>query len=266
MANRRMFSLSVVDTDMFLDMPATTQALYFHLGMRADDDGFVASPKKIVKLTNCGNDDLKLLVAKGYVIPLESGIVVIKHWKINNHIRNDRYRETVYQEEKIRLTEKKDKSYTLDDSGMTFGIPCDNQTVYQMDTQYRLGKDRLGQDSIDYQLIADMYNNTCVSFPRITKLSDSRKKAIRARVKVYSLDDFEKLFQMAEESSFLKGQNNRNWSANFDWLLKDSNMAKVLDGNYQDKQQEMQQATGDVEEPDYYKYVGNLSSPDDPFQ
>ena len=89
---------------------------------------------------------------------------------------------------------------------------------------------------IDYQQIADMYNNTCVSFPRLTKLSENRKKAIKARLKIYSVEDFQKLFEMAEGSSFLKGQNNRNWSATFDWLIKDTNMAKVLDGNYTDKE------------------------------
>lgn len=93
----------------------------------------------------------------------------------------------------------------------------------------------IGRDSINYQQIADMYNDTCVSFPRLTKLSDSRKKAIKARLKHYSIEDFRKLFTMAEESSFLKGQNNRDWIANFDWLIKDSNMAKVFDGNYEDK-------------------------------
>lgn len=77
-----------------------------------------------------------------------------------------------------------------------------------------------------------MYNNICVSFPRLTKLSDARKKAIKARLQQYSLEDFKKLFDMAESSSFLKGQNDRNWLASFDWLLKDANMAKVLDGNY----------------------------------
>ena len=89
---------------------------------------------------------------------------------------------------------------------------------------------------IDYQQIADTYNNTCVSFPRLTKLSENRKKAIKARLKIYSVEDFQKLFEMAEGSSFLKGQNNRNWSATFDWLIKDTNMAKVLDGNYTDKE------------------------------
>ena len=91
------------------------------------------------------------------------------------------------------------------------------------------------KDRINYQQIADMYNNTCVSFPRLTKLSDARKKAIKARLNIYTVEDFQKLFTMAEESNFLKGKNDRNWSANFDWLIKDSNMAKVLDGNYTEK-------------------------------
>ena len=85
------------------------------------------------------------------------------------------------------------------------------------------------------QQVADLYNDTCVSFPRIQTLSENRKKAIKARLKVYSLEDFKKLFEKAEASTFLKGGNNRNWSANFDWLIKDNNMAKVLEGNYDDK-------------------------------
>lgn len=91
------------------------------------------------------------------------------------------------------------------------------------------------KEKTNYQQIVDMYNDTCVSFPRVTKLSDSRKKAIKARLKQYSVEDFQRLFTMAEESGFLKGHNPRNWSANFDWLIKDSSMAKVFDGNYVDK-------------------------------
>ena len=87
MARKRMFSLLVVDTDEFLDMPSSTQSLYYHLGMRADDDGFVSSPRKIVKLVNCGDDDLKLLIAKGFIIPFDSGIIAIKHWKLNNDLK-----------------------------------------------------------------------------------------------------------------------------------------------------------------------------------
>lgn len=93
------------------------------------------------------------------------------------------------------------------------------------------------QNKVDYQQIADMYNNTCVSFPSLVSLSDSRKKAIKARLNIYTIEDFEKLFCKAEASDFLKGKNDRNWSATFDWLIKDSNMAKVLDGNYDNKEQ-----------------------------
>ena len=93
------------------------------------------------------------------------------------------------------------------------------------------------RDTIDYQLIADMYNDTCVSYPRLTVLSEGRKKAIRARMKNYTVEDFKRLFEMAERSSFLKGGNDRDWSATFDWLIKDANMAKVLDGNYEDRKE-----------------------------
>lgn len=104
----------------------------------------------------------------------------------------------------------------------------------------RESEERRKTNKIDYQQIADMYNNTCVSFPRLSKLSESRKKAIKARLQTYSVEDFQRMFEMAEGSSFLKGANNRNWSATFDWMVKDANMAKILDGNYQDRQSEPQ--------------------------
>ena len=117
-------------------------------------------------------------------------------------------------------------------------------------------KDKDRDSNIKYQQIADLYNETCVSFPRLTKLSDSRKKAIRARLNQYTIEDFKRLFAMAEESSFLKGQNGRDWSANFDWLIKDSNMAKVLDGNYVDKKGGDTTGTGNqswTDAADFYK-------------
>lgn len=103
MAKRRMFSLDIIDTDKFLEMPATSQALYFHLGMRADDDGFISSPKKVTNIVNCSIDDLKILISKGYVIPFESGIVVVRHWHQNNYVRNDRYVHTIYTDEMSKL-------------------------------------------------------------------------------------------------------------------------------------------------------------------
>ena len=91
------------------------------------------------------------------------------------------------------------------------------------------------EDKIHYLKIVDMYNKTCVSFPHLRTLSDARKKAIRARLKTYTFDDFKLMFEKVEASSFLKGKNNRDWSANFDWMIKDANMAKILDGNYDNK-------------------------------
>lgn len=153
MAERRMFSKTIVDSDTFLDMPLSTQALYFHLSMRADDDGFLNNTKRIQRLIGATDDDLKLLIMKRFVIPFEDGIVVIKHWKMNNYIRKDRYTQTVYQNEFSMLSVKGDGSYTLlEEDGIpdgnhcvTVGIPDGNQ----WSTQDRLGKDRLGKVSID---------------------------------------------------------------------------------------------------------------------
>ena len=113
MAERRMFAKTIIDSDAFLDMPLSSQALYFHLSMRADDDGFINNPKKIQRMIGGSDDDLKLLVLKRFVIPFESGVCVIKHWMIHNYIRSDRYKETVYQEEKRQLTIKGNKAKAM---------------------------------------------------------------------------------------------------------------------------------------------------------
>lgn len=112
MAERRMFSKKIIDSDAFLDMPLTTQALYFHLSMRADDDGFVSNPKRIRTMVGASEDDLKLLIAKRFVLTFDSGVVVIKHWRIHNYINPDRYIPTTYVEEKSTLTLDNKKAYT----------------------------------------------------------------------------------------------------------------------------------------------------------
>ena len=113
MAERRMFAKTIIDSDPFLDMPLSTQALYFHLSMRADDDGFINNAKKIQRMIGASDDDLRMLAAKRFIIPFESGIVVIKHWKIHNYIRGDRKKDTVYPEEMALLTEKENGAYSL---------------------------------------------------------------------------------------------------------------------------------------------------------
>lgn len=132
MAKRRMFSTDIIDDDRFLDMPSSTRCLYYDLGMRADDDGFI-SPRKVLRLTGATTDDLNVLIAKGYIIPFESGVIVIKDWKMNNYIQKDRYIETVFKKEKRLLLEDGNKSYVLENKARI-------QNVYKLDTQVRLGK------------------------------------------------------------------------------------------------------------------------------
>lgn len=129
MAERRMFAKTIIDSDAFLDMPISARLLYYDLGMRADDDGFVNNPKKIARIIGASDDDLKVLLSKSFILSFDTGVIVIKHWRLNNYIRNDRYKETVYKEEKAILIEKDNKVYSV-------GIPNDNQRY----TQVRLGK------------------------------------------------------------------------------------------------------------------------------
>ena len=140
MAQRRMFSKKITETDLFLDMPMSSQCLYFHLNMSADDDGFIGNAKTIRRMIGASEDDLKLLLAKEFLFPFDSGVVVVKDWKIHNYIRSDRYNETVYQEEKKQLKQLENGRYEI-------GIPNVIPEVHQTDTQVRLGKDRLGKDN-----------------------------------------------------------------------------------------------------------------------
>lgn len=157
MAERRMFSKVVIDSDTFLDMPLSAQALYFHLSMRADDDGFVNNPKRIQAYVGASTDDLKILLAKHFLIPFESGVVVIKHWKVHNYIQKDRYKETYYQAEKALLEEApKTKEYTrkpnLDTNCIQTVSNLDTnciQTGYKLDTQVR------DRDSIEIEIGKD---------------------------------------------------------------------------------------------------------------
>ena len=137
MAERRMFAKTIVTSDAFLDMPSTTRCLYFTLAMFADDDGFVNNPKSIMRQIGSSIDDLNVLLAKKFIISFDSGIIVIKHWKIHNYIQKDRYKETKYLEEKATLSLDEKGAYT----------EC-IQDVSKVDTQVRLGKVSLGQDRV----------------------------------------------------------------------------------------------------------------------
>lgn len=273
MAERRMFTQKIVDSDAFLDMPLSAQALYFHLNMRADDDGFVNNPKKIQRVIAASDDDLKLLIAKRFILAFDNGVIVIKHWRMHNLLRKDRYNPTQYQEELSMLLLKDNGSYTENFDFPTLTDPDESvATTWQptgnhLATQDRIGedregKDRIGEGRVDYNGIKDAYNTLCPSLPAVRSLSDARKKAIKARLNTYSIEDLQEAFTKAEASDFLKGKNNRNWTANFDWIIKDANLAKVLDGNYDNRGgNHRQHKTAEMDE--YYAMIAEWAGESD---
>ncbi|EJX7993349.1 DNA replication protein [Enterococcus faecalis] len=196
-----MFAKTIIDSDAFLDMPLSTQSLYFHLSMRADDDGFINNPKKIQRMVGCGDDDLKLLMAKRFILVFDSGVIVIKHWKIHNYIRNDRYKPTLYQEEKAELAEKNSKAYTFKteviESEKHLGIPDDNRMGYQMDTQVRLGKDRLVKDkkknSVEQSsTMSELFEKIWKTYPKKTNKKKAREQFLKKFKTEEDLEPFKK--------------------------------------------------------------------------
>ena len=144
MAEKRMFSSNVIDSDAFLDMSPTARLLYYDMGMRADDDGFIDSPKKIMRIIGASDSDLKELIDNGFVLRFESGVIVIRHWYVNNRVRRDTYHETIYTEEKSRLLLEKNNVYQLRNDSVTDTL----QTRDKIGSQIRGGEDRLDKDRL----------------------------------------------------------------------------------------------------------------------
>ncbi len=142
MSQRRMFSPQIVESDEFISMPVSSQALYFHLGMNADDDGFI-QPKIVMRSTGANDDDLKVLLTKRFLLPFQSGVVVIKHWLIHNLIQKDRYHPTRFQEEKKALFIKENKAYT----------EVSSESVNKMLPEVRLGKGRLDTSEAELRIV-----------------------------------------------------------------------------------------------------------------
>lgn len=269
MANRRMFSLDVVNTDNFMEMPLTAQALYFHLGMRADDDGFISSPEQIMKAVECKQDDMKILISKGYVIPFESGIVVIRHWKQHNYIQADRYRKTKFTEERKRL-ELKENIYVTNNECI--------QGVYSMEAQYRLSKD-IVRDSIELGniictepdkpapdlsgLLLPLNDNTYYDVPKesISKWRDT-----------YPAVDVEQ--QLKQMTAWLDANPRRRKTRRGINAFINSWLAREQDrcGVYRNGGSRQQETPANNDLPQEYKemyakYLGkNLPDPDAPFQ
>ena len=239
MAERRMFAKTIIDSDAFLDMPLSTQALYFHLSMRADDDGFINNPKKIQRMVGCGDDDLKLLMAKRFILVFESGVIVIKHWKIHNYIRNDRYKPTLYQDEKALLADKDNKAYTfaeeLSKHDEKLGIPDDNQAVYQMDTQVRLGKDRLGKDSKEIKDLTPSKKSKAKPIRhkygeyKNVLLSDEQME----KLKIEFPNDYQERIERLSEFCESSGKTYKNYLATIrSWARKEKSEPKNASGAY----------------------------------
>lgn len=264
--------MKIVDTDAFLDMPLSTQCLYFHLNMRADDDGFIGNPKRIEKIIGANDDDLKLLIAKRFVILFDDGVIVIKHWRMHNTLSRDRYIETSYTDEKKKLLLKDNGSYSLtngnsiDDTKLIErsnrqtqkrrkiderkthsdkDIGLDKDLELDLDTELDKDKEKdindliVSKDTIrqtDVQRIIDEWN-TLEEFgiTPVKRMTPKREQAVKARIRQNHMDDILEAIENIRHSSFLQGQNKEGWMITFDWFLKPGNFAKVFEGNYLDK-------------------------------
>lgn len=183
-----MYSMRIVGSDQFLDMPISTQALYFHLGMYADDDGFV-SPQKVIRMIGANGDDLKVLTTKKFIIPFQNGVIVITNWKENNYIQSDRYQPTIYSKEKGQLS-------------------C-IQNVYTLDTQVRLGKVRLGKDnttsdvpSQDIVSVIDSFKEVNQAFSKWYK-NTTQRGAIQRLIKNQTLEKVLKVIKLLPQTNFI---------------------------------------------------------------
>ena len=256
--------MKIVDTDAFLDMPLSTQCLYFHLNMRADDDGFIGNPKRIEKIIGANDDDLKLLIAKRFVILFDDGVIVIKHWRMHNTLSRDRYIETSYTDEKKKLLLKDNGSYSLtngnsiDDTKLIERSNRQTQKrrkIYEQkthsDKDIGLDKDKdkdkekdindliVSKDTIRQTDVQQIINewNTLEEFGinPVKRMTPKREQAVKARIRQNHMDDILEAIENIRHSSFLQGQNKEGWMITFDWFLKPGNFAKVFEGNYLDK-------------------------------
>lgn len=256
--------MKIVDSDAFLDMPLSTQCLYFHLNMRADDDGFVGNPKRITRLINANDDDLKLLMAKKFILAFDSGVIVIKHWRIHNTLSSNVYNETAYLDEKARLLLKDNKSYSftegkhINDSALIAAQAksaeeqkCKKNANFLLPDKIREDKNSLDKGSLeessdmsvsnetdcntDVQRILDAWN-AIEGIPKVQKLSpDSKRgKSLGARIKEYGVEKVLEAIAEIPESSFLTGKAKKKFKITFDWFVLPNNFPKVMEGNYRD--------------------------------
>lgn len=272
MAAKRMFNIKLIKSDAFTSMPLSTQALYFHLNLEADDDGFIGNPKGIQRFIGASDDDLNLLIFKGFLIKFDSGVVVVMHWRMHNTLQGDRYVETAYQEEGSMLYLKKNGTYTLDES----------QAIGKLENKWKQnGNKKFPQSSVVqcsvvessiemllpnkenkgealpppiaatiessgkssskgyippagiYVEIQNLYNNICKKFQPVERLTNKRKRLINILLdKNFSLPDFENLFNKVAASEYFNSLQDDSWKPTFDWIIHEDNLTAVLEGKY----------------------------------
>lgn len=245
MAEKRMFSKQIIDSDAFLEMPLSTQALYFHLSMRADDDGFLNNAKKVMRIIGANQNDYDLLVAKSFVIQFEDGICVIKHWRINNYLRKDRYTETIYQEEKAMLTIQPNGRYSLKDSSREMDdFPVGIPLVDRSDTQNRIDKNREEKNSIysaeklyDEQSLDDFFESIWKLYP----IKKGKGQVSKTKKKVLQRIGYEQISRCVER--FSKDMNDAGRDRKY-WMhgstFFNSGYVDYLDKNWEQETDEME--------------------------
>ena len=258
MAEKRMFAKTIVLSDAFLDMPMSARCLYFTLGMLADDDGFVSSPKGIMRQCGASVDDLNILIAKRYVLTFDSGIIVIKHWRINNYLRQDRYTPTTYVEEKDSLTLDAKGAYIESAEnrpgipvGIPPGIPREEKS---REEEVRKDKDRLDQErevgtlsdeSVcrpeDVRRVFDAWQS--LGIQKLRKIPDSTTNAgkmLRARIKDYGIGSVLEAVEIVRASDFLMGKV-KDFQITFDWFVRPNNFLNIVNGKYDNRDKPEQQ-------------------------
>lgn len=271
MAAKRMFNIKLIKSDAFTSMPLSTQALYFHLNLEADDDGFISNPKGVQRFVGASDDDLNLLIYKGFLIKFDSGVVVVKHWRMHNTLKGDRYVETAYQEEGSMLYLKKNGAYTFDaEQAVTRLENKWNQNVSKMFPQSSKvqcsvvesskelllpNKENRGEalpspiatatietvkqqytyipPSGIYVEIQNLYNNICIKLQPVERMTNKRKRFINTLLdNGFIISDFEKAFRRVDESEYFNSLKDGQWKPTFDWIIQEDNMSAVLEGKY----------------------------------
>jgi hypothetical protein len=220
-----MFTMKIVDSDAFLDMPLSTQCLYFHLNMRADDDGFISNPKRIKRLIGASDDDLKLLVAKRFVLEFDDGVIVIKHWRMHNTIQKDRYTPTAYQDELSLLGVKQNKAYSLTEGEI---IPLETKCIQNVSTdidkeldiglEEDLGKRKSKKPQVVYYPTDDLLNQAFTDYVKMRKelkkpMTERAVQLAMTKLETLSAGDNDKAIKILEQSI------ERSWAGLFE--LKD---------------------------------------------